>query len=380
MARDRDAGDRSSSVGWQFGDYEVLEEIGRGGMGAVYKAVQQSLDREVALKMIHAEQEQDPKEVARFQREAQIVAKVKHPNIVQVFEAGQICGQSYFAMEYVEGQDLDQATANGPLEAGRAARYVARVARAVGHLHSEGILHRDLKPSNILIDADDEPRVTDFGIARAQEHGGEDTTTGSVLGSPSYMAPEQAATDMGSTGPWTDIHGLGAILYRLLTGRPPFEAESAMDTMLQAVQCAPPRPNSLNPKVPGALEAICLQCLEKKPARRYPSAEHLADDLDRFLAGDAVEQADLGPALGPPGDEPCRAPRGAGGGGRGQAAVVPRAGGTAGRPPGLRLGGDLGPRQPDPAPSPARALEHALRGARLGRDGRGLPDGRLAAT
>lgn len=283
----------SAGACWQFGDYEVLEELGRGGMGAVYKAVQLSLDRPVALKMIHARYGRLQREMERFWREAKTAARVQHGNIVQIYEAGQLHGQSYFAMEYVEGHDMEEATADGPLSAEQAARYVVRVARAVHHLHTHGVLHRDLKPSNILIDNQDEPKVTDFGIARPLQDERTETTTGTVLGSPCYMAPEQATPEMGRVGPWTDVYGLGAVLYRLLTGRPPFDGRNVLDTMLQAVISTPPRPSTLNPRVPPMLEAICLKCLERSPDRRYGSAELLADDLERFLADEAVEAADL---------------------------------------------------------------------------------------
>jgi serine/threonine-protein kinase len=284
-------GDDDRVISWAFGPYEVEGLVGRGGMGTVFRARQLQLDRIVALKMIHAEHQSDPADLSRFEREARAAAAVQHPNVVQIFDAGQIHGQSYFAMEYVEGSDLEDETEGGPLAPRVAARHVATVARAVHHLHGHNILHRDLKPSNILIAPDGRPKVTDFGIARILGVGAGPgkTTTGMAMGTPSYMAPEQASDDRGDIGPWTDVHGLGAVLYRLLTGRVPFDGETAMDTMLMAIHKPPPRPRVLNPAVPGALDAICIKCLEKRPDRRYPSAEAVALDLERFLAGDVAE-------------------------------------------------------------------------------------------
>jgi predicted Ser/Thr protein kinase len=280
---------------WEFGSYEIVGELGRGGMGAVFKAIQTHLGRPVALKMFLAESEPEDSDRARFEREATTAARVQHPNIVQVYEAGALHGQSYFAMEYVEGHDLEELTDGGPMPPREAARLLAVVARAVHHLHAHGILHRDLKPSNILVDAEGTPKVTDFGIARLLESRDRDTTTGTVVGSPSYMAPEQATRELGPAGVWTDVHGLGAVLYRLLTGVPPFLAETPMDTMMQAMRSTPRRPRELNPQVPAALEAICVKCLERSPGRRYRTAEEVATDVERFLAGDAVEAAAASP-------------------------------------------------------------------------------------
>lgn len=278
-----------SAPRWEFGNYEVIGELGRGGMGVVYRARQRNLERPVALKMLVGEG--DPRDLARFEREAVAAARIDHPGVVRVYEAGQLHGQSYFAMELVEGEDLERRTSEAPLPPREAARLLASVARAVQHLHDQGVLHRDLKPSNILLDADGVPKVTDFGIARFLAAGPGETTTGAVFGSPSYMAPEQASPELGPLGPATDVHGLGAVLYRTLTGQPPNRGETAMETMLQAIRSAPVPPRQIASAVPPALEAICLRCLERSPARRYGSAGEVAADLERFIAGEPVEAA-----------------------------------------------------------------------------------------
>ena len=275
-----------------FGDYELLEEVARGGMGIVYKARQTSLNRIVAVKMILAGQLATPDDVRRFRTEAEAAANLQHPNIVAVHEVGIHESQHYFSMEFVEGQNLAALVRENPLPARRAAEYVQTIARAVHYAHQQGTLHRDLKPSNVLIDTRDQVRITDFGLATRSRAGsdqhGSRTTTGQVLGTPSYMAPEQAAGKRRLVGPAADIYSLGVILYELLTGRPPFRAESAVETLHQVIHVEPASPRLLNPHIPRDLETICLKCLEKEPHKRYGTAELLADDLARFLSGESI--------------------------------------------------------------------------------------------
>jgi len=272
-----------------FGQYELLSEIGRGGMGVVYKARQVGLDRTVAIKMILASHLASSEHVRRFHAEAKAAARVEHSNIVHIHDVGQIHGQHYFAMEYVEGESLAQRIAREPVDLDTAVRLLATVARAVDHLHQQGIVHRDLKPLNILLDAAAQPHVTDFGLAKVFTPDSEITATGVIAGSPPYMAPEQAAGRSSDVGPATDIYSLGAILYELLTGRPPFRRENPLDTLMEVLSREPILPRRLNPRVPRGLELICLKCLAKSPGDRYPSAGALADDLERFARGEALE-------------------------------------------------------------------------------------------
>jgi serine/threonine protein kinase len=228
-------------------------------------------------------------EVLRFRTEAEAAARLQHPNIVAVHDVGASDGQHYFTMEYIEGTSLDQRLAQGPLPGKVAARYVRILARAVQYAHTQGILHRDLKPSNILIDVDDEPHITDFGLAKRLGPGSSgQTRTGAVLGTPSYMSPEQAQGKSSELGPASDIYSLGAILYELITGRPPFRAETPLDTVMQVIDHQPVPPRLLNPKIDHDIETICLKCLEKDPASRYASAEVLEEDLQRYLDGDSI--------------------------------------------------------------------------------------------
>jgi serine/threonine-protein kinase len=274
-----------------FGKYELLGELGRGGMGVVYKARQVDLDRLVAIKMILASHVATPEQVAGFYAEARAAARLRSPRIVAIHEVGQIYGQHYFSMEYIAGPSLARLLdeRRGPLEPEQAARIVLSVARTVGQLHREGIVHRDLKPSNVLLDQDGEPHVSDFGLAKMLSKDDRATGTGVIVGTPSYMAPEQAAGRMADIGPLTDVYALGAILYELLTGRPPFREESPLDTLVQVLEGEPRRPMRLRPGISLAMEAICLKCLSKDPAGRYESADALADDLERLLKGEQVE-------------------------------------------------------------------------------------------
>lgn len=272
-----------------FGKYELLGEIGRGGMGVVYRARHKELDRVVAIKMILASHLATPEQVDRFYHEARAAAKVTHPQIVGIHDVGQTHGQHYFAMDFVSGPSLAQLVAAGPIDPTQAARLVFAVARAVSHLHDQGIVHRDLKPSNVLLDEEGRPRVTDFGLAKMLQADGRMTRTGAIVGTPGYMAPEQAAGRGGEVGPLSDVYALGAILYELLTGRPPFQGETPLDTLVQVLEGEPPRPSRLRPEIPRALELVCLKCLERSPYGRYPSAVALAEDLDHFLRGEQVE-------------------------------------------------------------------------------------------
>jgi tRNA A-37 threonylcarbamoyl transferase component Bud32 len=271
-----------------FGDYELLAELAHGGMGVVWKARQTSLNREVAVKMIRAGALASPEEVQRFIREAEAAANLQHPNIVAIHEVGEHDGQHYFSMDYVAGRDLEALVKDGPLPPRRAARYVKLIAEAIHFAHQRGTLHRDLKPQNVLIDAADQPRITDFGLAKIMQDDSRLTDTGVVMGSPSYMPPEQAAGRGGDIGPASDVYSLGAMLYELLTGRPPFRGSTALATLQQVLDVEPSAPRKLKADIPVDLETITLKCLEKAPTARYPTARALAEDLERFLSGEPV--------------------------------------------------------------------------------------------
>ena len=271
-----------------FGPYELIREIGRGGMGVVYEARQKGLDRSVAVKMILASHLASPELVRRFQAEAKAAARLRHSHIVHIHEVGQFHGQDFFAMEYIAGRNLSEYMAAGPIDTSEAIRLVATVARAVDHLHQQGIVHRDLKPSNILLDSDGQPYVTDFGLAKVFVAGSEMTSTGTIVGTPSYMAPEQASGRRATVGPMTDVYSLGAILYELLTGMPPFRAETPLDTLMEILSGDPEMPRKINPHIPRGLELVCLKCLAKEPQDRYSTAAELADDLDRFASGEPL--------------------------------------------------------------------------------------------
>lgn len=278
----------------RLGDYDLLEEVARGGMGVVYRARQRSLDREVAVKVLRDHALARPEDRRRFRAEAEAIARLNHPRIVRIHEIGDEEGLAYFAMDFVAGGNLAERTRDGPLRPREAARVVVQVAEAVQHAHARGILHRDLKPSNVLLDLDGEACVTDFGLARPLDQGSSLTLTGQVLGTPGYMPPEQAA-GRGAVGPAADIYALGALLYHLLTGRPPFAGASVSETLRQVQEQEPVSPRLLNAEVPVDLASVCLQCLAKEERLRYPSAEALAADLRRFLNGEPTLARPAGP-------------------------------------------------------------------------------------
>ncbi len=280
----------------RFGGYDLLERVGQGGMGIVYRARQISLDRIVAVKVLPQGALAIKEQVLRFRTEAAAAGSLQHPNIVAIHEVGLWEDRHYLVMDFVEGQTLAELARGGPLRRRRAARYVQQIAEAVHHAHEHGILHRDLKPSNVLIDAGDQPRITDFGLAKRLESGADLTLSGQVLGSPQYMAPEQADGRHRQAGRRTDVYALGATLYHLLTGRPPFIGETLADILPQVVNDQPLRPRQLNPAVPVDLETICLKCLEKEMPRRYPTALALAEELGRFLRGEPILARPVGMA------------------------------------------------------------------------------------
>jgi serine/threonine-protein kinase len=280
---------RGEEVGWPaVAGYEVLEVLGRGGMGVVYKARDVALDRLVALKMILAGAHAAPQHLARFRTEAQAVARLHHPNIVQIYEVGQQDGLPYVALEFVDGGSLAQKLAHDPQPIRWTAQTVEALARAVHSAHERGVVHRDLKPGNVLLAADGTPKITDFGLAKRLEAASDQTQSGEIMGTPQYMSPEQAAGDNKAVGPLSDVYSLGVILYKALTGRPPFVGETLMDTLEQVRTVEPLPPARLQLKVPRDLDTICLKCLQKEPARRYASARELADDLKRFLDGEPI--------------------------------------------------------------------------------------------
>jgi serine/threonine protein kinase len=274
----------------QFGPYELLNEIARGGMGIVYKARQPKLDRIVAIKTILPQQFESDSAVRRFQIEAEAAAKLDHPGVVPIYDVGEQDGEHYLCMAYVDGESLATRLSRGPLPADDAARIVRDVAEAVHHAHERGIIHRDLKPANILIDNAGRPRVTDFGLARRQDVAGSLTADGSVIGTPAYMSPEQATGDSVTIGPLCDVYSLGAVLFHLLTGQPPFGSANVFEIIHRVQQEEPRRPREIEPSIPEPLETICLRCLAKDPRERYTSARALAEDLTRFLEGKAVSR------------------------------------------------------------------------------------------
>jgi len=267
--------------------YELLSTLGRGGMGVVYKARHQKLNRLVALKMILAGSHAGAAELARFQVEAEAIARLQHPNIVQVHEIGEHEGKPFFSLEFCGGGSVAQKLGGTPLPAKEAAVLVRTLARAMQAAHDQQIIHRDLKPANVLLTKKGIPKITDFGLAKKLDEAGQ-TQAGAVTGTPSYMAPEQAGGESSEVGPLADVYTLGAILYECLTGRPPFRAATSLETILQVTMDEPVPPSQLQSKTPKDIETICLKCLQKKPDKRYATAMRFAEDLSRFLKGEPV--------------------------------------------------------------------------------------------
>src|SRR6266513_1211168 len=271
-----------------FGDYELLEQIGRGGQGVVFRARQKSLNRIVALKIIGLGNWATKAHLKRFRLEAEAAARLEHPGIVPIHEVGERDGSCYFSMKFIEGGQLDDVPRRQPMPIRRAVELIVKVARTVHYAHEHGILHRDIKPGNILLDRNGEPHLTDFGLARLVETESTVTRTLEVLGTPSYMAPEQAGANNFEVTSATDVYGLGAVFYQLLTGQPPFAGGTTYETIRLLLEKEPRPPRLLNPKVDRDLSTICLKCLEKDPQRRYSSALALAEDLQRWLKHEPI--------------------------------------------------------------------------------------------
>jgi TolB-like protein/Tfp pilus assembly protein PilF/predicted Ser/Thr protein kinase len=279
---------RAATMLGELGDYELLEEIGRGAQGVVFRARQKSLNRTVALKVISLGQWASKAHLKRFRREAEAAASLDHPSIVPIYEVGERDGSCYFSMKFVEGGQLDEVVRRTPMSIRRATELIAKVARTVHYAHEHGILHRDIKPGNILLDTKSEPHLTDFGLARLVEYESSVTQTLDVLGTPSYMAPEQAVGNNAAVSSATDVYGLGAVLYQLLTGQPPFAGGTTYETIKLLEDTEPRPPRVLNPRIDRDLSTICLKCLEKDPKRRYASAVALAEDLERWLKHEPI--------------------------------------------------------------------------------------------
>src|SRR5215831_8192129 len=273
----------------ELGDYELLEEVGRGGQGVVFRARQKSLNRTVALKVVSIGQWASQEHLRRFRREAEAAARLEHPGIVPIHEVGERDGFCYFSMQFIEGGQLDEVVRDTPMSIRRAVELVAKVARTVHFAHEHGILHRDIKPGNILLDEQGEPHLTDFGLARLVETESTVTRTLEVLGTPSYMAPEQATGSNTKLTNATDVYGLGAVLYQLLTGYLPFVGGTPYETIKLVIDTEPRPPRSLNPKIDRELSTICMKCLEKDPKRRYSSALALSEDLDHWLKHEPIQ-------------------------------------------------------------------------------------------
>src|SRR5438309_5651847 len=279
---------RSTKTLADFGDYELLEEIGRGGQGEVYRTHQKSLNRTVALIVIGLGHWATQAHLKRFRLEAEAAASLEHPGIVPIHEVGERDGSCYFSMKFIEGGQLDEMVRHEPMPIRRAVELIAKVARTIHYAHERGILHRDIKPGNILLDAKGEPHLTDFGLARLVETESTVTRTMEVLGTPSYMAPEQAVGNNARVTSATDVYGLGAVLYQLLTGHPPFAGGATYETIKLLLNTEPRQPRLLNPKIDRDLATICLMCLDKDPQRRYSSALALAEDLERWLKHEPI--------------------------------------------------------------------------------------------
>ena len=278
----------------ELGDYELVEEIGRGGQGVVFRARQKSLNRTVALKVISLGQWASKAHLRRFRLEAEAAAKLEHPGIVPIHEVGERDGSCYFSMKFIEGGQLDEVARRQPMPIRQAAELIGKVARTVHYAHEHGILHRDIKPGNILLDAKGEPHLTDFGLARLVESESSVTQTLDVLGTPSYMAPEQAVGNNAAVSSATDVYGLGAVFYQLLTGQPPFAGGATYETIKLLLDTEPKQPRLISPKIDRDLSTICLKCLEKDQKRRYSSALALAEDLERWLKHEPIQARHTG--------------------------------------------------------------------------------------
>src|SRR5947209_14898720 len=272
----------------ELGDYELLEEVGRGGQGVVFRARQKSLNRTVALKVIGLGQWATKTHLKRFRLEAEAAASLEHPGIVPIHEVGEREGTCYFSMGFIEGDQLDAVVKRTPMSIRQAAELIAKVARTVHYAHEHHILHRDIKPGNILLDENGEPHLTDFGLARLVETESSVTRTLDVLGTPSYMAPEQALGNNAAISAITDVYGIGAVLYQLLTGHPPFAGGTTYETIKLLLDTEPRQPRLWNSKIDRDVSTICLKCLEKDPKRRYSSALALAEDLERWLRHEPI--------------------------------------------------------------------------------------------
>jgi serine/threonine protein kinase len=271
-----------------FGQYEILSEIARGGMGVVYRARQRNLNRVVALKMILSGALASPEDIKRFYTEAEAAASLEHPSIVPIYEVGEHEGQHFFSMAMVDGKSLADRIKSGPLSPHEAAEIMAKVAKAIDYAHGKGVIHRDIKPANILLDPNGDPKITDFGLARIDEVESNLTRTGLILGTPSFMPPEQASGKVRDIGPHSDVYSIGSTLYCLLTGEAPFQGLSPLDTLNKVMNDSPKELRSYGFGIPKDLQTICMKCLEKKPEHRYPSANLLASDLDNFLNNDPI--------------------------------------------------------------------------------------------
>jgi eukaryotic-like serine/threonine-protein kinase len=294
VAPDGKKAGRAAGMQGELGDYELLEEVGRGGQGVVFRARQKSLNRTVALKVISLGQWASKAHVKRFRLEAEAAARLEHPGIVPIHEVGERDGQCYFSMKFVDGGQLDEVVRRTPMSIRQAAELIAKVARTVHYAHEHGILHRDIKPGNILLDANGEPHLTDFGLARLIETESTMTRTLEVLGTPSYMAPEQAVGNNAAISSATDVYGLGAVFYQLLTGHPPFAGGTTFETIKLLLDTEPRQPRLWNPKIDRDLATICLKCLEKDPQCRYPSALALAEDLEHWLKHEPIQARHTG--------------------------------------------------------------------------------------
>ena len=290
LAEENDAAlEPTAPMQMDFGDYELLEEIGRGGQGVVYRARQKSLNRTVALKVIGLGQWSSTPHLRRFRRDAEAAASLEHPQIVPIYEIGERDGSCYFSMKFVEGGQLDEVVKREPMSTQRAAELLVKIARTVQFAHEHGILHRDIKPGNILLDRHGEPHLTDFGLARLIEQESTVTNSLDVLGTPSYMAPEQAAGRAKELTAAVDVYSLGAVFYQMLTGEPPFAGGTTYETIRMVLESEPRNPRVRNPKVDVDLATICLKCLEKDPPRRYATALALAEDLERWLRHEPIQ-------------------------------------------------------------------------------------------